>query len=114
MTAIHGSRGEGSPQHRPMNDTAFRALLDFIMADDPRSFPYATDLGLMQRATEEAIKRGYDGWPAAYHEFKPESPSTLVDRAELVDELLWMYDQHSCCGSPELEEKLKAEVEARG
>lgn len=101
-----------------MSDVAFRALLDFIMVDDPRSFSGAVDMKLMERAHQEATKRGYDGWPVAYHDFDPydsePEPSTLVDRAELVDQLLWMYDQHPCCGDPELERKLKAEVEARG
>lgn len=81
MTTTHGTYGQGARPRgsAPMSDVAFRALLDFIMVDDPRSFPDATDAKLMERATAEARKRGFDGWPAAYHEFHPPSSQPTPD-----------------------------------
>lgn len=40
-------------------------------------------------------------------------PRAEVPRDEVVDALLWMYEEHQCCGDPELVEALQAEVERR-
>ena len=56
-----------------MDDRQFRALLDLLMCCDP--YP-VIDSGngtgehdMIRLANSEAVKRKFDGWEVAYHEF---------------------------------------------
>lgn len=64
-----------------MNDTQYRAFLDLMMCSDPWPVPVRNGIDankvLEDFAHDEALKRGFDGWIVAYHEFNPVSAEAI-------------------------------------
>lgn len=59
-----------------MNDVEFIAFMDLLMCSDPWPTLRAGDnLLMVNLADKEAVKRGFDGWITALHEFKPSNTS---------------------------------------
>lgn len=50
-----------------MNDIEYRHFLNLIMCSDP--YPCKGESDMKNLANKEAIKRGYENWIIAYHEF---------------------------------------------
>lgn len=50
-----------------INGVAYRALLDFLMADDPTTIPHEARGTLEYEADLAARRRGYADWVDAYH-----------------------------------------------
>lgn len=67
-----------------MNDLLFRALLTLHMCDDPSQLPDNEDAAVEKALNEESHRRGYDGWVAAFHEFRPTDPAHGLGRSEVT------------------------------
>ena len=54
-----------------MNDLEFRAFLSLMMCSDPWPTGDESENNvLIELAVKESVKRGFDSWIVAYHEFK--------------------------------------------
>jgi hypothetical protein len=63
-----------------MNDQQFQALMSYVMATDPDPNDFIVTSGddaiVQSLLDEEAVKRGFDSWYVAYHEFVPKKSFT--------------------------------------
>ena len=61
-----------------MTDKFFRLFLDLLMASDPWPLEKAAQIELDGEADRESVRRGFDNWIVAFHEFSP-CPPEVVD-----------------------------------